>query len=337
MALTGGQQPRRPATVARAASAADEARALGGFTLIELLVASALTLVLLGFLVEIVTQLIDDAQVSSDHAEVIERGQFVVAALRGAMAQVPVGGLREPDAGDPQQVSAFDVCRSPLERLPGSGEDYVRVGSAADFPCLPLGSVRSQSSVVVLETRMDCLPLCDTLPNPSFLVLSPGCDPLFSDVPPEIRLGDPSALPGDCGSDTRIQVLQRVVFYLRDYAWRPGDGIGALMQKRLKPTGGMDWAAAEMLAPGVGAFVVEPLSGVIAEPCTEEDDPCDPVEVPVGLSVDFLVRGWRRDSTISPGGAYAVGDVVLGPFDDQLPRQPLAALMLGDYQSDPDG
>ena len=79
--------------------------------------------------------------------------------------------------------------------------------------------------------------------------------------------------------DTAREQWQRRLFYLRQYAWVPGDGLGALMVKSFQATGG-GFGRAEMLLPGVVVWQLE------------QPDPS-------GVRMRLLLRGWRKDKRIT--------------------------------------
>ncbi len=108
--------------------------------------------------------------------------------------------------------------------------------------------------------------------------------------------------------ETAREDWQRRLFYLRQYAWAPGDGLGALMAKPFKsPAEG--FGRAEMVLPGVVAWWLE------------QPDPS-------ALRIRLVLRGWRRDGGLTNANrAPLVRDWLSDqPEDSPLREVPLQAL-----------
>ena len=247
-----------------------------GFTLVELLLAMAIGLSVLAGVSRAVLVMLDAARVSADQAELAERGRFAVDLLAGDIgrsisvpSQVAPGVVGTP-CDDPAIVSGLGL----------------RVAEPGEWGCLPDSDLVTGSKLLILETAEACEPGCPSARWPGWLLLSPGCHPLFAMTVPELRLADASNRPTDCSLGTALSYWSRKVYFLRNYAWRRGDGIGALMVKQFKPKT-LRFGAAEMLVPGVIAWALEPITGWGHE----------------AVLVSLTLTGWEVDrQVIRPSG-----------------------------------
>ena len=208
-----------------------------GFTLVELLVGMALSGLLIAGVSVSVLALFSQVRTATDRSELAERGRYTAEYLS---AQVAASWSRGVDA------EVFTVCVQPDQALtPG-----VQILRAGDASCLPGSNLVADAPMLVLDTLSPCALACSGGTWPAWVRLTPGCHIAFTPVQPELRKLADGLLPSECASATLMHRWDRKLYYLRDYAWRPGDNIPSLMVKSWRTDQG-GFGRAEMLAPGI--------------------------------------------------------------------------------------
>jgi len=269
--------------------------AIQGFSLVELMIGLTLGLVLLVAVSAAVVRLLDLARISGDHAELAERLRFVSEFLVETVAH------SWPESSSSAAVSS--PCLDPVV-VDGAG---LRVVEAGQYPCLPRNNLVPGVPLLVLETVRPCVPACEVPSWPAHFRLTPACGPWVGGRREEIRLLTDASLPADCVPSTARALWQRTVFYIRNYAWEPGDGIASLMMSRFR-SDGSGFGRAEMLVPGFVRWRLEP-----------------------GPGVDFqvLLRAWGRDPVWSPGSLSIWARSSVGVADVAIPHVEARFLALG--------
>lgn len=312
-------------------------RRQAGFSLPAFLVAQALTLGLITAVISFTTALIDDAAASADVAELAERSRHALAvlasevALAGARPQPPPGSPVLPVVESvPESMLALadirDPCRSPVGESVNLSHASLRVVAAGTGSCLPSADLGA-AAMLVIDAIRDCSSGCAG-GDPAFVVLVPGCHPLFTRTSIEVRLTDPASLPGDCAPGTAHGVLERTVYWIRDYAWTPGDGIPALMQRRLAPELPLRWLRSEMLVAGVAGWSVAERDDPRPAASCLPGVPCAVSRPLAGVDIGLLLQGWYAGHVLPGSRHHPLGAVSLGPFSDGVMRLAAQRLML---------
>ena len=218
----------------------------GGFALVELLIAMALGTSLLAGLGVTAAELSRTARSLAEHADRLERTDFALAHL--AQSVWTAWPMRyEAPLGSP--------CESPDPQATTG----LRIVAAGDYDCLPRWHVVSGMPMLIIEGLEWCRrPDCGDEPPFGWRLETPGCSPLFQPATALLVYHYSPPSQGGCTARAEQTVWSRQLYYLRDYAWTPGDGIGALMRKRWRAPG-RGFGRGEMLIPGIGAWFVEPV------------------------------------------------------------------------------
>ena len=227
-----------------------------GFTLVELLIGMALSGLLIAGVSVSVLALFSQQQTATDRAELAERGRYAAEYLS---AQVAASWSRGVSA------EFFTVCLQPDQTLtPG-----VQILRAGDASCLPASNLVADTPMLVLDTVRRCAQACSGGTWPAWVRLSPGCHITFSPVQPELRKLADGFLPSECASATLMHRWDRKLYYLRDYAWHPGDNIPSLMVKSWRADEG-GFGRAEMLAPGIESWILKDIDAAPGQAVTME-------------------------------------------------------------------
>ncbi len=262
-----------------------------GFTLVELLVATALTLSLAAGVLSTWAALQQSLSIAADRAALSERVLLGLDVVTGAAED-----RRETMIGT-NPMSAPPMAPNPcvLPIAPGGwGNVRLLLVRPGEIPCFPAADMPADAPLLMVDTLIECTPECPTPDAAGFLLLEPGCHPLLTRSTPELRLAARQQRPADCALGTRVAVLERRLFYFREYAWQRGDGLGALMVRQLNPDASLDWGRSEMLIAGVDDWIVTPRwSAASCEPTGA----CPISGWADGIAVTLAMRGWVRDTT----------------------------------------
>ena len=281
------------------------------------MIALALSLTLIAALTTALLELHQNVRLAVDRAETLDRSRFIVEFIAEAVRWAGVLPSSRVDATPEQSVPRqltidessafpaivrsmpFDLCTTPemsntlLWPILWLAE-VDQHGESAAAPCMNKANLLPESQLIVIDSLRSCLTDCTAI-LPVWLVLNPGCDPLFTKSSAEVRRISNHRIPADCRSNTAMAIFDRQLLFVRDYAWQKGDGIPALMIKRWLAEDPARWGRAEMLAAGISALqarLIRPTSTV--SPCG--DDPhCAALSPPLGLELALSLQGWIVD------------------------------------------
>jgi|GEM_PF-6674336 len=336
-------------------------RKQSGLSLVSTMIGLALSLGLIATLTTALLELHQNVRIAVDRADTLDRARFVTALLADAVrwAGVPpmtridgtplsidamtfqMSDWLAPLAGDAVAVSTmladgaaaeFDLCALsdtavnplwPAIGLAAVGAD----GSVSQAACMNSWHLLPGSQLIFVDSLRPCAQACAPA-LPAWLLLSPGCDFLFSKSQPEVRRVSSYELPADCSRETAAAVLDRQLFFVRDYAWQKGDGIPALMLKRWLAETPARWSRAEMLAAGVSALRVALIHAAEVLPACVDDPHCLSRQPPLGLAMSLLVRGWVSDSSHTMQTPRAMLGETAGAFNDGFYRLQIERTML---------
>ena len=263
----------------------------GGFTLVEMLVATALGLWLVTGIALTVQQLWQTARVASDQAELAERGDFAIRVVVGAVQQA-------------WPVQHASRVTTPCGKPDVATARGIRVVLPGRFPCLPQHDLMPGTPLLVIEGLEACQKSnCGTQRLPGWRLEQPGCDPLFLDVAPQIKHHSRPIRDSDCAGPTELSIWNRRVFYLRDFSWQQGDGLGALMMASWRSgdeKGG--FGRGEMLAPRVAHWNLTEIKGATgssSDPEWFEQSLFEDTNWVVRPGLDFSMRLLRESTDAS--------------------------------------
>lgn len=206
-----------------------------GFTLVEMLVVLVLASALLAALGRASATLLSAAETAAKHTELVERLTHFLRFTSDLASASTRASTHEADL----------LCVTPSTQTTVG----VLVIAGALPACLSLPARRPDTPVLVIDTLTACEELCEDIDYPAYLWLAPGCHPLFAMSHPQMIFAWHSRELTSCAAPTTVSHWQRYVLYLRDYAWQPQDGMGALMLKKLNGEG--VYGRAEMLVANV--------------------------------------------------------------------------------------
>lgn len=270
------------------AASVSHARKQQGFTLIEVMIAAALSLSLLATLLAATGDLRRQLAISADQAGVIERAAQALALLSHATAHT----VQLTTAA----TTLLQPCASPVA-VSVPARPAMLVAARGEYGCLPAGDMPAHARLLLIDQLIPCDPGCPDASEPGWLWLDPGCHPVLDRSTPEIRRVARRERPVDCDASTTVMLLERTLYYFRDHAYSTGDGLGALMVKRLLPETPVRWSRAERLLAGVTDWVLSPRW---AESRCSLSAGCPSLPAD-GVEVTLSVRGWLRDPTTVSG------------------------------------
>ena len=266
-----------------------------GFTLVELMISMTLGLVLISLMVGTIDKVLHASRVSSEAAETLERGYFLMDAMDSWVAGTsPISNdmLFEFSAEHSAPMSlehargVIDLCETPdLASLPLASSGIALLEPGA-WPCIPQRNLEVAASALLLERRLPCRENCNgagfyavptrclargegELDEPDG---SGGADSThpefdgieFADGPfgasesgvdeghqYQIVWRDSGVGRSSCFDNGRAFKVTRSLIYVRDYAWRVGDGIRAVMIRDLAQEPKARWLRSSMLAHGI--------------------------------------------------------------------------------------
>jgi type II secretory pathway pseudopilin PulG len=254
-----------------------------GFTLVELLVAQAMGLALLAALTGGVTALYHAVLVASDAARTSETAYFLMDALEQWVSEAkPItsqGDVR-PDvigvATFHDDSISLDPCQTPVTSTFNLARAGVMVVPVGALHCISQTHVSEDSVALVIEKREGCESSCLA---PGFFT-SPGACGQENYL---VRWQDRGNHLEACEDGTQITRLSRLIVYSRDYSWRVGDGIPAIMVAELAPEADARWLRSTMLASGIAEWWV----GCLGKGLTLQTVACDPA----GIFLNFTTNG----------------------------------------------
>ena len=308
-----------------------------GFTLVELMISMTLGLVLISLMVGTIDKVLHASRVSSEAAETLERGYFLMDALDTWVAGTsPISNdmLSEVSAERSAPMSlehargVIDLCETPdLASLPlaSSGIALLEPGT---WPCIPQRNLEVAASVLLLERRLPCRENCN---GAGFYAVPTRClfsgegergeiDGLggansthpefdgseFADDPfggsksgvdeghkYQIVWRDAGVGRSSCFDNGRAFKVTRSLIYVRDYAWRVGDGIRAVMIRDLAQEPKARWLRSSMLAHGIDDWQVASLFD-----CFEMGDLSNGALLAPAIDLSFVVNARSQSVSI---------------------------------------
>jgi len=226
-----------------------------GFSLVELLIALTLSTWLLSSVGLTVQRLWLMARLSADEVELAERGDFALNHLSQALLNA------SPIRGQAADLSPCSVPKLQSQMRPD--EEFgmgIRVLGQGEFGCLPSRSLVENSPLLVVEQTRSCHEgFCDQLDLSGDRQNHSQC--YFGGLslqPTVITQSRYQGLPQDCSGVASLPSWSRHLYYLRDFSWDSGDGVGALMMKTWRPES-RTFGRGEVLVPGVVNWALKPI------------------------------------------------------------------------------
>ena len=240
-------------------------------------------LVLLAALSAAVTALYHAVIVASDAARTSETAYFLMDALEQWVSEAkPItsqGDVR-PDvigvATFHDDSISLDPCQTPVTSTFNLARAGVMVVPVGALHCISQTHVNEDSVALVIEKREGCESSCLA---PGFFT-SPGACGQENYL---VRWQDRGNHLEACEDGTQITRLSRLIVYSRDYSWRVGDGIPAIMVAELAPEADARWLRSTMLASGIAEWWV----GCLGKGLTLQTVACDPA----GIFLNFTTNG----------------------------------------------
>ena len=345
----------------------------GGLTLVELMVAMTISLLILAALVALFTNTSRSNRELARANGMIESGRLAIQVLEadvqhagywgtyvaGFDDQTADGVPGDAPTGVPDPCLAYD----PATWLPGYVNNLIGVPvQAYDDATVCAGIIADRqpgTDVLVVRHAENCVP-----------GVSPNCDPvvlgrlyfqasLCTDDLEAFKLDTAgfTLSQRDCATPAEQRRFMSTLYYVRDHADAPGDGIPTLMRSEFDLNGGvLTHQAAVPLIEGIQGFRVElgvddlsetgaPVDYTAAvdwvDPDTRtsaanrgdgvpDDDyvhcttavPCVVGDLTNVTAVRLYVLARSRDASQGTVDAksYTLGDTVLGPFNDAFQR-----------------
>lgn len=367
-----------------------DAKRQSGFTLVELMISLVIGLFLV---LALVTLLIN---VNRSNAEltktnrVIENGRIALQLLQEDISHTGFWGGHVPqfdnltataaptdlptEVPDPCLPFATPWTAAHLTNLIGISAQSYAIGSPVPSPAVPvcasaptgvINSPKANTDVVVVNHAETCAAGavgCADLTQGALYVQPSRCS--TETVTFSLEQYDPATFNGsalalrnrDCATFVKVRRLVSNLYYVRDYAVTPGDGIPTLMRSEFGVTGGVPARQpAQALIEGVEGFRIEfgidsvsdsggPVTqtaavvwanpNVLTSPTNRGDGIPDGEYVHCGsagcswqqlinavaVKVYVLIRSERTTPGYVDSKAYNLGSATLGPFSDGYKR-----------------
>lgn len=264
-----------------------------GFTFVELMVALTLGLGLMTLMVGTIEKISRGSRESSDAAEVIERGYYLMDSIDAWVAEtspiltaqsplesstwvaasdeavisvasvevtrfpdmvfkssaaIPSSRLSTPDIGP------IDACQTPaVAPIPLDTAGLVAL-DAESLACIPQRYLETPAPALLLERRLACRGDCNAA---GFYIIPAIC---FGDD--EMHQYQTSWLEASsdrsqCFANGSAVSVDRSLIYVRDYSWRVGDGISAVMVRELAEEQDARWLRSSMLAHDIDNWQIK--------------------------------------------------------------------------------
>ena len=214
----------------------------------------------------------------------------------------------------------INLCDTPdLAPLPVTSSGIALLEPSA-WPCIPQRNLEVAASALLLERRLPCRENCNgagfyAVPKRCLargegergeingLIGANSVDPEFSDIEfvdhplgvSEFEVGerleyqiawiDAHHDRSPCFANGRAFKITRSLIYVRDYAWRVGDGIGAVMVRDLAQEPEARWLRSSMLAHGIDDWQM----GCLFE-CLEMDGLNKGASLAAAIGLSFVVN-----------------------------------------------
>lgn len=173
-------------------------------------------------------------------------------AIVTAITEAPGSPLSAADVRSNDLCLTPDVAALPLE-APG-----IVVLDGRSWACIPQRHLENTAPVLLLEQRLLCWENCT---DAGFYALSSGCVHL-GDLPfSRVVWLDAERERPSCFSRGGAARIRRSLIYIRDYAWRVGDGVNAVMLRELAQERDARWLRSSMLAYAIDDWHVACVHG----------------------------------------------------------------------------
>ena len=232
------------------------------------MVATTLGLLLISLMVGTIDKVLHASRVSAVATETIERGYFLMDAMDTWVAETSpishdmfskVSAQRSAPMLLALAEGALDLCETPdIASLPPASPGIILLEPSA-WPCVPQRNLEVFASALLLERRLPCRANCN---GAGFYAVLKHCL-----AGAEVEVGERSHfqivwLDADhdrsrCFANGTNFKVARSLIYIRDYAWRVGDGIRAAMIRHLAQEPKARWLRSSMLAHGINHWQVE--------------------------------------------------------------------------------
>lgn len=200
------------------------------------------------------------------------------------------------------KLHSIDPCETPLN----SGLPPVIVGIAVlestAWSCIPQSHLEVSAPALLLERRIPCLGDCN---DAGFYAIPIFCFDSDDARSTEFQRGEVEAGELETGEFAQYQLawleadedrpdcfkigtarsVHRSLIYVRDYSWRAGDGISAVMMRELAQEQDARWLRSAMLAYGIDDWQIECLSD-----CAEVEPWGDDGVLASAIDLKFAVR-----------------------------------------------
>ena len=292
-----------------------------GFSLVELLIGLTLGAWLVSSVALTAQRLWLMAHWSADEVELAERGDFALRHL--SLALLHAGPMTVDSMGrSPCEAAEVIQASSSQDRTDTrfieKGGVGIRVVRQGELACLPSRNLVNSAPLLIIEATHSCLwQACGagSLSGGGNRGLRCISDSTTSGLDPGLNhLGDSAE---GCVSVDGVKRWSRRLYYLRDFAWSEGDGMGALMMKTWRLEDGR-FGRGEVVAPGVGDWVLAP----IKLPSGPEGR-----HLLAGLDISLTLLGARAGL-----GAPLMGADAQLPHSNGAPQRGYPALLDGSSQ-----
>lgn len=264
-----------------------------GFTFIELMVAMTLGLGLMALMVGTIDKMSRGSRGSADAAEAIERGYFLMDSIDAWVAQTsPTAAAQRPIevltpgaefqetgiTGASAEMARFsdtilksssatsgsrlptpdigpiDACQTPAIAVLPLDTPGLVVLDAKSLACIPQRDLETSAPALLLEHRSACRGDCNTA---GFYIIPAMC---FGDAEMDqhqLSWLEASSDRSQCFANGSAVSVNRSLIYVRDYSWRVGDGIKAVMVRELAKEEHARWLRSSMLAQDIDNWRIE--------------------------------------------------------------------------------
>lgn len=266
-----------------------------GLSLIELLIALALSAIIIASTMRGILLLSAQVNLSADRVEIIERARHSSLYLSDLLTR----SAPSKEGAKKEGAKTRLLCDSPsVESSVGT-----IVLSEPGALCLALSDRRKNTPALWVDALEECPVHCEPSSWPAYVWVQPGCHPVFNQLAPELRVFSQAKPPAECIGSKRYALWSRSILYLRDYAWRRGDGIGALMIHRLDADG--VFSRAEMLVWGLESWAISRYTGEIGTGNQQAGSEQTGSSQPSSWRLRLLFHGEVRDSLFDPSALSA--------------------------------
>ena len=266
-----------------------------GLSLIELLIALALSAIIIASTMRGILLLSAQVNLSADRVEIIERARHSSLYLSDLLTR----SAPSKEGAKKEGAKTRLLCDSPsVESSVGT-----IVLSEPGALCLALSDRRKNTPALWVDALEECPVHCEPSSWPAYVWVQPGCHPVFNQLAPELRVFSQAKPPTECIGSKRYALWSRSILYLRDYAWRRGDGIGALMIHRLGADG--VFSRAEMLVWGLESWAISRYTGEIGTGNQQAGSEQTGSGQPSSWRLRLLFHGEVRDSLFDPSALSA--------------------------------